>query len=53
MADKNLRATQAQLCDALGACAELKALYRRLPEMFLEELQPDRAANPPTRPGAG
>jgi transposase len=39
MADKNLRATQAQLCDALGACAELKPTYRRLLKMFLEELQ--------------
>jgi len=39
MADKNLRATQAQLCDALGACTELKPMYRRLLQMFLEELQ--------------
>jgi hypothetical protein len=39
MAHKQLRATQAQLCDALGACAELKPIYRRLPKMFLEELQ--------------
>ena len=39
MADKNLRATQAQLCDALGACAELKPIYRRLLKMVLEELQ--------------
>jgi transposase len=39
MADKNLRATQAQLCDALDACAELKPIYRRLLKMFLEELQ--------------
>jgi len=39
MADKNLRATQAQLCDALGACAELQPIYRRLLKMFLEELQ--------------
>src|ERR1700746_3703424 len=39
MADKNLRATQAQLCDALGACTELKPIYRRLLKMFLEELQ--------------
>jgi hypothetical protein len=31
LADKNLRATQAQLCDALGACAELRPIYRRLP----------------------
>jgi transposase len=39
MAHKQLRATQAQLCDALGACAELKPIYRRLLKMFLEELQ--------------
>jgi transposase len=39
LADKNLRATQAQLCDALGACTELKPIYRRLLKMFLEELQ--------------
>lgn len=39
MADKNLRATQAQLCDALGACTELQPIYRRLLKMFLEELQ--------------
>ena len=39
MADKNLRATQAQLCDALGACTELTPIYRRLLKMFLEELQ--------------
>jgi transposase len=39
MADKNLRATQAQLCDALGACTELKPIYRRLLKMFLQELQ--------------
>jgi transposase len=39
MADKNLRATQAQLCDALGACAELRPIYRRLLTLFLEELQ--------------
>src|SRR5215470_15390232 len=34
MADKNLRATQAQLCDALGACTELKPIYRRLLKML-------------------
>jgi len=39
MAHKQLRATQAQLCDALGACAELTPIYRRLLKMFLEELQ--------------
>src|SRR5689334_16014710 len=30
LADKKLRATQAQLCDALGACGELQPVYRRL-----------------------
>lgn len=39
LADKKLRATPAQLCDALGACEELKPVYRRLLKMFLEELQ--------------
>ncbi len=39
MADKKLRATQTQLCDALGACTELNAVYRRLLKMTLEELQ--------------
>ena len=39
MADKRLRATSAQLCDALGACTELNPVYRRLLKMALEELQ--------------
>jgi transposase len=39
LADKNLRATPAQLCDALGACTELNPVYRRLLTMFMEELQ--------------
>jgi transposase len=39
LADQRLRATQAQLRDALGACTELKPTYRRLLMMFLEELQ--------------
>ena len=29
MADKKLRATQAQLCDALGACTDFKPTYGR------------------------
>jgi transposase len=33
LADKKLRATQAQLCDALGACTELQPVYRRLLKM--------------------
>jgi len=39
MADKKLRATQTQLCDALGASTELNPVYRRLLKMALEELQ--------------
>ena len=39
LADKNLRATPAQLCDALGACTEFNPVYRRLLTMFMEELQ--------------
>ncbi len=39
LAAKNLRATQAQLCDALGACMELNPVYRRLLKMMLEEWQ--------------
>jgi transposase len=39
LADQKLRATQAQLCDALSACTELNPVYRRLLKMVLEELQ--------------
>jgi transposase len=39
LADQRLRATPAQLCDALGACTELSPVYRRLLKMSLEELQ--------------
>jgi transposase len=39
LADKKLRATPAQLCDALGACTELNPVYRRLLKMALEQLQ--------------
>ncbi len=39
LADQRLRATQEQLCDALGACTELNAIYRRLLKMMLEELR--------------
>src|SRR3984885_996781 len=35
LADRNLRATPAQLCDALGACTELNPVYRRLLKMML------------------
>ncbi len=37
LADERLRATPEQLCDALGACTELNAVYRRLLQMALEE----------------
>jgi transposase len=38
LADSRLRATQEQLCDALGACAHLHQAYRDLVKMSLEEL---------------
>jgi transposase len=38
LADERLRATPEQLCDALGACTELKPVYRRLLKMALEHL---------------
>jgi transposase len=37
LADQKLRATSEQLCDALGACTELKPVYRRLLRMALEQ----------------
>ena len=39
LADWRLRATPEQLCDALGACTDLKPVYRRLLKMALEQLQ--------------
>src|SRR5258705_6039891 len=39
LADRQLRATPEQLCDALGACTDLKPVYRRLLKMALEQLQ--------------
>jgi transposase len=39
LADKQLRARPEQLCDALGACTDLKPVYRRLLKMALEQLQ--------------
>jgi transposase len=39
LADHRLRATPAQLGDALGACAHLHPVYRRLLKMELEELK--------------
>jgi transposase len=39
LADHRLRATQEELRDALGACAQLNGVYRELLKMFLEELK--------------
>src|ERR1700740_1696488 len=39
LADERLRATPEQLCDALGACTDLKPVYRRLLKMAPEQLQ--------------
>jgi transposase len=39
LTDQKLRATPEQLCDALGACTDLKPVYRRLLKMALEQLQ--------------
>jgi transposase len=39
LADRRLRATPEQLRDALGACAQLHEIYRRLLRMALEELK--------------
>ena len=39
LANERLRATPAQLCDALGACTELNPVYRRIIKMALQKLQ--------------
>jgi transposase len=39
LAHERLRATPEQLCDALGACTDLKPVYRRLLRMTLDQLQ--------------
>jgi transposase len=39
LADRKLRATPEQLCDALGACTDLKPVYRQLLKMALEQCQ--------------
>jgi transposase len=39
LADQRLRATPEQLRDALGACAELNPVYRRVVKMALADLQ--------------
>jgi transposase len=39
LANQRLRATKAQLSDALGACRELNPVYRRLIKLALQDLQ--------------
>src|SRR5438309_4914986 len=39
LADERLRATPEQLCDELGACTELNAVYQRLLNMALQEFR--------------
>jgi len=39
LADQRLRATPAQLHDALGACTEINPVYRRLVKLTLDDLQ--------------
>ena len=39
MADKRLRATSAELRDALGACTDLNPVYRRLVRLALDDLK--------------
>jgi transposase len=39
LAHERLQATPEQLCDALGACTDLKPVYRQLLKMALEQLQ--------------
>jgi transposase len=39
LASHRLRATPAQLCDALGACSDLHPVYRQLLHMTLDELR--------------
>jgi hypothetical protein len=53
LADERLRATPEQLCDALGACTELNAVYRRLLKMAFGGIAIDRRADRPTGPGDG
>ncbi len=52
LADQRLRATPAQLHDALGACTELNPAYRRLAKMPLEGVQ-SSSADRSTGPGDG
>src|SRR5579862_2089581 len=39
LADRRLRATPAQLHDALGACTEINPVYRRLVKLTLDDLE--------------
>lgn len=39
LADRGLRATAAQLCDALGAASHLNRVYRQLLKLLLQQLQ--------------
>ena len=39
LADRSLRATPEQLCDALSACQEIHPVYRELVKMALQELE--------------
>jgi transposase len=39
LGDKRLRATAAELSDALGACTELNPVYRRLVRLALDDMQ--------------
>jgi hypothetical protein len=50
LADQRLRATSAQLRDALGACKELNPVYRRAGEDGGRGVAMDRAADGPTGP---
>lgn len=53
MADKKLRATQTQLCDALGACTELNPVYSPTVEDDARGVAIARAADQPTGSGDG
>ena len=53
LADKKLRATSAQLCDALGACSETQPSLSAVAEDDARGIAIDRRANRPTRPRDG
>ena len=50
LADRRPRATEQQLCDALGASKELNQMYRRLAEDGPRRAAPNRTADGPTGP---